>query len=180
MASGGWSAQHPHLFHFGAWPIDEFAGGTLKGATEQNWKILTGKGASVYLARLAPGGVREPHWHPNAWELNFVLSGRGRWRLVGPHAEADAFEVGKGDLVFAPQGHFHYFENASESEDFEVLIIFNASAAEADDDIGITASLGAIPHDVLAAVLGVDPAKLDALPHKIDRVTIASKRPKAD
>ena len=51
-------------------------------------------------------------------------------------------------------------------------------AAEADDDIGIAASLGAIPRDVLAA--GAEPSKLEGLPSKIERVTIAAKQPKAD
>jgi hypothetical protein len=26
------------------------------------------------LTVLRPGGIREPHWHPSAWELNYVMS----------------------------------------------------------------------------------------------------------
>jgi oxalate decarboxylase len=119
--AGGWSGQHPHMFHLSAWAPDVFTGGTLQGATGDNWKILSGQQAAVYLARLEPCGVREPHWHPSAWELNFVVSGSARWSFVGPEATHDTFEVVKGDLVFAPQGHFHYFENASDTEDLVVL-----------------------------------------------------------
>jgi oxalate decarboxylase len=175
MTGGGWSGQHPHVFHLASWSPDTFAGGTLQGATGDNWKILAGQQASVYLAKLGPGGVREPHWHPSAWELNFVISGSARWSLVGPEATHDAFEVVKGDLVFAPQGHFHYFENASETEDLVVLIVFNSSSSEPADDVGIVASLSAIPADVLGAVFNVPRGTFDKLPRKLERVTIAKK-----
>jgi oxalate decarboxylase len=173
--AGGWSGQHPHMFHLSAWAPEVFTGGTLQGATGENWKILSGQQASVYLARLEPGGVREPHWHPSAWELNFVISGSARWSFVGPEATHDMFEVVKGDLVFAPQGHFHYFENASDTEDLVVLIIFNSSASEPADDVGIVASLSAIPVDVLGAVFGASPEIFKQIPRKLDRVTITRK-----
>jgi oxalate decarboxylase len=172
---GGWSGQHPHAFHLSTWAPDVFDGGTLQGATGDNWKILSGQQASVYLARLEPGGVREPHWHPSAWELNFVITGSARWSFVGPEATHDTFDVTQGDLVFAPQGHFHYFENASDTEDLVVLIIFNTSASEPADDVGIVASLSSIPLDVLGAVFGVSPETFAQIPRKLDRVTITRK-----
>jgi oxalate decarboxylase len=147
----------------------------LQGATEENWKILSGQQASVYLARLEPGGIREPHWHPSAWELNFVISGKVRWSFVGPADTHDTFEAATGDLVFAPQGHFHYFENASETEELVVLIIFNAGVGEPQDDVGIVASLSAVPAEVLGAVFKASPEAFRSLPHKLARVTIARK-----
>jgi oxalate decarboxylase len=180
QAAGGWSGQHPHMFHLSAWAPDVFTGGTLQGATGDNWKILAGQQASVYLARLEPRGLREPHWHPSAWELNFVISGSARWSFVGPEATHDAFDAVKGDLVFAPQGHFHYFENASDTEDLVVLIIFNSSASEPADDVGIVASLSSIPADVLGAVFGASPEIFKQIPRKLERVTITRKpEPKA-
>jgi oxalate decarboxylase len=172
---GGPSGQHPHVFHLAKLSADVFEGGTLQGATEENWKILSKQQGSVYLARLEPGGVREPHWHPSGWELNYVISGKIRWSFVGPKATHDTFEAGQGDLVFAPQGHFHYFENASDTEDLVVLIVFNTSAGEPDDDVGIVASLSAIPPDVLAAVFKTSPENFANIPHKIERVTIIKK-----
>ena len=43
-------------------------GGTRAMANENNFSIL--KGMALYFLRLESGGVREPHWHPNA--LNSV------------------------------------------------------------------------------------------------------------
>ena len=173
--AGGAEGGHPHLFHLADATANVFPGGGLQGAHEGNWPIAKGQNGAVYLVRLAPCGVREPHWHPSAWEFNFVLQGRVRWTLVGPAATEDSFEAGKGDLVFAPQGHFHYFENASATEDLVVLIVFNSSAKEPDDDIGIVQCFKAMPPDVLAAVFGGEPKMFANLPGKLGRVVIASK-----
>lgn len=172
---GGADPKHPHLFHLASAAGSRYEGGSLQGAIAGNWSILAGQQGSVYLARLKPGGVREPHWHPSAWELNFVVSGKVRWSLVGPDGTHDAFEGGAGDLVFAPQGHFHYFENASETEELVVLIAFNASASEPEDDIGVVASVSALPADVLGAVFGVAPEMFGKLPRNTERVVIARK-----
>lgn len=174
--AGGPDGDHPHLFRLANAAANTFDGGGLQGAHDGNWPMLKGQNGAVYMARLAPGGVREPHWHPSAWEMNFVMQGRVKWTFVGPNATQDTFEAGKGDLVFAPQGHFHYFENASDTEELIVLIVFNSSAREPDDDIGIVHALKAMPSDVLAAVFGGDPATFDALPGKLGRVVIAKKK----
>lgn len=105
--AGGVDADHPHLFHLAEAPANVFDGGCLQGGHEHNWPILKGQQGACYIARLAPGGVREPHWHPYAWEMNFVLQGRVRWTFVGPNSAQDGpFEAEKGDMIFAPQGHF--------------------------------------------------------------------------
>jgi oxalate decarboxylase len=167
--------DHPHLYRIAATPPNQFEGGTLQGATEQNWKLLSGQNGSVYLARLQPGGAREPHWHPSGWEFNYVVAGKAKWSIVGPKATQDQFEAGVGDLVFVPQGHFHYFENASDTTESIVLIVFNTSMEEPDDDIGILASLSAIPSDALAAVFKTPQSFFDNLPKRIERITIARK-----
>ena len=125
QGGGGADSKHPHLFHLASAAGSSSEGGSLQGAIAANWSILAGLQGSVDLARLKPGGIREPHWHPSAWELNFVVSGKVRWSLVGPNGTHDAFEGGAGDLVFAPQGHFHYFENASDTEELVVGSVKN-------------------------------------------------------
>ena len=78
-------------------------------------------------------------------------------------------------MVFAPQGHFHYLENASDTEELVVLIAFNASSSEPEDDIGVVASVSALPADVLGAVFGTGPELFDKLPRNTERVVIARK-----
>lgn len=179
IPAGGFSSQHPHVFHLATGSPEVFEGGTLQGATQDNWKILEGQQGSVYLARLEPGGIREPHWHPSAWEMNFIISGRARWSFVGPEGTHDSFEAQKGDLIFAPQGHYHYFENASDTEELVALLVFNTSATEPKDDIGIVAALSAIPPETLAAIFKTSPDAFRKLPRKLERVTITRHPPKS-
>lgn len=176
QTSGGTDPDHPHLFHLADWGGNVFPGGSLQGANSENWPILVGQKGAVYLARLAVGGIREPHWHPSAWEINVILAGLSRWVFVGPNGTQDVFEAGKGDVIFAPQGHYHYFENASATEELVALIVFNSDAAEPKDDIGIGQSLTSIPNDVLSAVLGVPVSIFEQIPTVPGRIVIV-KRP---
>ncbi|MGW4772930.1 cupin domain-containing protein [Nocardia sp. NPDC004278] len=169
-----------HLFKITAAEPQQFDGGNLRGATEDNFPVLSGQNGAVYLVRLEVGGIREPHWHPTAWELNYVVSGSAKWTILGTHLDGsyrnDVFEAGQGDLVFAPQGFFHYFENARTDMPLDVLIIFNTSVREGSDDIGIKAALNAIPRDVLATTLGIPASALDAIPTDIAPVVITKRR----
>jgi oxalate decarboxylase len=172
---GGVDADHPHLFHLQSAGANYLDGGSLQGAHGENWPIVVGQKAAVYLVRLEPGGVREPHWHPSAWELNFVMAGRTRWSFVGPNSTEDRFEAGAGDLIFAPQGHFHYFENASDTDDLYVLIAFNAETTEPKDDVGLLQSLSSIPTDVLGALFNVPSEVFDSFPRATHKATIIRK-----
>ncbi|MCM6774136.1 cupin domain-containing protein [Nocardia sp. CDC159] len=169
-----------HLFKLTGAARTSFDGGYLQGANEHTFPILGGQRGSVYFVHLDPGGFREPHWHPTAWELNFVISGRAKWSILGTHPDGTyhntVFEAEQGDLVFAPQGHLHYFENARADAGLEVLVIFNSSAGEPYDDIGIVASLNAMPRDVLAAAFGVPESAFTAIPTEVKPVVIGRKR----
>jgi quercetin dioxygenase-like cupin family protein len=58
-----------------------------------------------------PGSKHEIHRHPNAEEVEYMVSGSGiAW--VGE----DAVELGPGEAVFVPQNAYHGFENTSGEE----------------------------------------------------------------
>ncbi len=176
--AGGADPSYPHLFHLADAAANVFPGGGLQGAHGENWPMLQDQNAAIYIARLAPGGIREPHWHPSSWEVNFVMQGQAHWTFVGPKATQDEFDAVKGDVVFVPQGHFHYFANASDTEDLVVLIVFNSSSGEPGDDIGIVHALSALQPEVLGAVFGADPQVFRDLPKKLGRVVISSTKDK--
>ena len=160
-----------HLFHLGALAPTTYDGGSLQQAHEDNFPILKGQEASIQLITLQPGGIREPHWHPSAWEINLVTGGVATWVLIDGNGNHESFEARTDDLVFAPQGSFHYFENRG-SEDLNVLIIQNTSAPEDKDNIGIGQSLSKIPPRVLAAVFGVSADTFNSLTKIDDAVVI--------
>jgi hypothetical protein len=41
---------------------------------------------------------------PSAWELNYVISERAKWSVVGPKATHDRFDTKQGGLVFVRRG----------------------------------------------------------------------------
>jgi len=169
------NTAQPHMFHLGALPRTQFEGGTLRQAYEGNWPILMGQEASVVMVTLEPGGIREPHWHPSAWEINVITRGVATWTLLDPLGHSEHFEANVGDVVFAPQGSLHYFENKG-TEELDLLIVFNASTEEGKDDIGIGASISKLPPDVLSVVFGV-PAETFTKFKKIDQSLTIIKRP---
>lgn len=143
-----------HLFHLAALPPATYDGGSQQQAHEDNFPILKGQEASIQLITLQPGGIREPHWHPSAWEINLVTSGVAAWVVIDGNGNHESFDQHVGDVVFAPQGSFHYFENRGPA-DMKIVIIQNTSAPEAKDNIGIGESLSRLPPRVLSAVFGV-------------------------
>jgi len=143
-----------HLFRLGAQEPTTHDGGSFRQASGDNFPILRGQEASIVLLTLQPGGIREPHWHPSAWELNIVTAGVAAWVIIDGNGNHESFDQHVGDVVFAPQGSFHYFENKGPAE-MKIVIIQNTSASEDKDNIGIGESISRLPPAVLSAVFGV-------------------------
>jgi oxalate decarboxylase len=119
---------------------------------------------------LKPKGIREPHWHHNAAELDYVLSGRARMTIFGPGNSLDSFEVAPGEIVFIPPAYFHYIENIDTDDDMQFAIFFNH---ERPEDLGISGSFGAYSNDILASVFGIHSF---GFPTKISRRSLYSCR----
>src|ERR1700741_3545640 len=133
-----------HLFPLGAQPTNTYDGGSFQQASEDNFPILKGQEASVLLLTLQPGGIREPHWHPSAWEINIVIKGVAAWVFIDGNGNHESFDQHVNDVVFAPQGSFHYFENRG-PDDMTIVIIQNTSAPKPKDTIGIGEPLSRLP-----------------------------------
>jgi oxalate decarboxylase len=145
--------------------------GTVRGAFEKVFPIVKHQKAGMFLVVLKPTGIREPHWHPDAWEFDYCISGRARMSVVAPNNEWKIFDVKPGQAVFVPMGYFHYFENIGK-DDLNFLVVFNNSKAESDDDIGISVSLGGVPNHVLARTFGVPTSVFDKIPKLHKEVVI--------
>ena len=70
---------------------------------------------------LPAGSRHERHLHPNADEFLVVLRGHGE--IYTDDGEEPA---GEGDVVFTPRGHWHGFNNTSDSD---VLLFWGWSGA---------------------------------------------------
>jgi oxalate decarboxylase len=133
------------------------AGGTLAEATGENFPVLKGQNASVFLLVLKPGGAREPHWHPNAWELDVPLSGTGRLGVANPDATFSVQDISPGQIGFIPQGYAHYIENLG-AEDLRWMVIFNNTYP---NDIGVSTTFAGMPTHMLTETLSLPTGALN-------------------
>lgn len=115
---------------------------------------------AAYSLSLSPGGAREPHWHPNAAELNILMSGTARITLLFPGGGSETFDMQAGDMSYMPQGYIHHIENTG-STPARYIIFF---AHTAPSDIGISGCLGAYPNELLGALFNLPMEFLESLP----------------
>jgi oxalate decarboxylase len=99
---------------------------------------------------LDAGGLRELHWHPNADEWQYVISGDFSVTLFGSHGRYRVETLTRGDVAYIPQGYGHSIENIG-SKTGRVLIGLNTGAYQAID---LSQWMAATPSYVLADHFG--------------------------
>jgi oxalate decarboxylase len=149
-----------HRYRLLAQKPETFPEGTLRLVSELQFPIS--KTMTGAIMRIKPGGLRELHWHPNADEWQYYLSGRARMGVFGSNGRARNEEFGPGDVGYVPQGYGHYIENTG-SEDLEFLVVLNNGNYES---ISITAWMAGNPHLLLATNFRVPESTFDKFPRK--------------
>lgn len=125
-------------------------GGTVTKADAQNFPVVKGNDAAVFFVKMDKGALREPHWHPNAWEVDVPIRGRGRLGIVTPDGKVSEQILEVGDIGFVPQGWAHYIENVGDGP-LEWQIVFNNSLP---NDIGLSTMFGGMPTSTFTDTLG--------------------------
>jgi oxalate decarboxylase len=143
-------------------PVVSYAGGTVQTLNDQQIPRLTG--ITVFPLTAVPHGLREPHWHPNAGELNYCVSGRAQIGLVAPDGNVQTFAVEAGDIAFIPQNWFHYIANVGD-EPLQFLIFFIVAAGRVQT-INLSQTFESVPAGVLGASFDGDAAWIAALPKR--------------
>jgi oxalate decarboxylase len=126
-------------------------GGSARTATVANFPLLDS--LALFSLRLSKNGVREPHWHPNATELNFVVKGTAKLTILSPNGDIDTFDLKPGQGSTIPAGYFHHIENTGPSE-LHMTVFFGNKAP---DDIGLSGALSAYSNEMLAALFSTSP-----------------------
>src|SRR5438309_7353825 len=67
------------------------------------------------LVEVEPGGMRELHWHPNADEWQYYISGKGRMTVYSSKRSAQTFDFQAGDVGSVPRAMPHYVENTGKT-----------------------------------------------------------------
>lgn len=133
-------------------------GGSIRFARGDDWPILDG--LAMYSLRFNRLGVREPHWHPNCAEFNYVLNGQVKMTIVSPGGEVETFELAAGEVSYIPPAYFHHIESLVD-EEVQMCVFFNH---EMPGDNGVAASVSAYPSELMAEVFGRPVETFDSLP----------------
>ena len=72
-----------------------------------------------------PGSRHELHRHPNAEEVEYLISGNGL-----AYVHDDAIELGPGEAVFVPRNAYHGFENTSDAHVVMAWVYSGAASLE--------------------------------------------------
>jgi oxalate decarboxylase len=114
--------------------------------------------------------VREPHWHPNAGELIYVVDGEAEIGLVGPNGLQEIFTIGPGDIAFFPTNWFHYVASVG-AVPLDTIVYLSHAAPQRID---LSDTVGFFPLQVTAAAIGLEADALDSLPQRTGVVVAAA------
>jgi oxalate decarboxylase len=138
-------------------------GSSAKEATVEQLPIS--KGIAGVTMRLAPGAMRELHWHATAAEWAFVNEGRVRTTVIQPNGQSETNDFEPGDVWYFPRGHGHMLECLGNEPCHFVLIFDNGYFSEFGT-FSITDWLGVTPKQIVAKNLGVPESVLETFPKK--------------
>lgn len=139
-------------------PTVKTAGGEVLIVDSTTFKASTTVAAAIVTLR--PGGLRELHWHQNADEWQYYISGKGRMTVVQTGARARTMDFQAGDVGYVQQTLAHYIENTG-NEDLRFLEMFRASRYQ---DMSLSEWLSHTPPELVMAHLNIDKATYDAIP----------------
>ncbi|KAF2154537.1 Bicupin, oxalate decarboxylase/oxidase [Myriangium duriaei CBS 260.36] len=112
----------------------------------------TAKTIASSLVTLEPGALRELHWHPNADEWLYFLSGNARATVFIGGSTARTFDFSAGDTAVFPDNSGHYVENTSKNETLVWLELYKSDRVQ---DISLTQWLALTPIHTVAEVLNI-------------------------
>ncbi len=151
----------PFSFSLGAKQPDyQTRSGSVRIADSRNFPVSTTIAAA--LVEIEPGGLRELHWHPNADEWQFWISGQARMTVFAAGGRSRTFDFHPGDVGSVPRAMGHYIENTG-SETVRYLELFRASEFS---EVTLSSWAKNSPHDLVTQHLNIDRKLLEKLPEK--------------
>ncbi len=150
-------------------PWRRYPDGEVRMASAKEFPISTTMTGT--LLNLKRGALRELHWHPNADEWQYILSGKMRLTVFASNGLAKVVELGPGDIGFAPMGYGHALENVGDGP-AELILVFNSGEYQ---EISLSTVLAAHPAYLLETNFNLPKAIVDKLPKKQEFITSGTK-----
>src|ERR1700732_1402901 len=139
-------------FRLGEVAPKSWDGGCAKEATVVQFPVSE-KLAGVLMS-LAPGALRELHWHANAAEWAYVIKGQCRVTTIDPQGHSEIVDFGPGDVWYFPRGHGHSIQGIG-TEDCLFVLVFDNGYFSEFGTFSISDWVGHTPPEVLGKYFGV-------------------------
>jgi oxalate decarboxylase len=169
LAAGGRGvSSQDFAFRTAQMPVTKSTkGGEVRIVDSSKFKVSTTIAAAIVTVH--PGGIRELHWHPNADEWQYFMSGKGRMTVFATGGRARTMDFEAGDVGYIQKTLPHYVQNTGDS-DLKFLEMFKSNVYQ---DLALSEWLTHTPPELVLAHLGIDNATLDAIPR--DEVVVMPK-----
>jgi oxalate decarboxylase len=161
-AAAGARGKSPKDFAFRTMempPTKQTKGGEVRVVDSSNFKIST---TAMAMVTVHPGGLRELHWHPNADEWQYFISGKGRMTVVATGNKARTMDFQEGDVGYVQKSLLHYVENTGDTD----LVFLEMFKADRFRDFSFSEWLSHTPPELVMAHLDIEKAILDAIPRE--------------
>ena len=142
-------------------------GGSVRIADKNNFKASDVMSAA--LVEVAPGGLRELHWHPTSDEWQYYISGKARMTVFASEGRANTVDFAANDVGYVPRSYGHYIENVG-TEPLRFLEVFSVGQYA---DVSLASWMANTPHELVAAHLNMDVDALKRLSQRKTPVTPA-------
>jgi len=139
-------------------PTKRTNGGEVRIVDSSKFKASTTVAMAMVTVR--PGGLRELHWHPNADEWQYYISGKGRMTVVSTGNKGRTMDFQAGDVGYVEKTLLHHIENTGDT-DLVFLEMFKSSYYQ---DMSLSQWLSHTPPQLVMAHLRIDKATYDAIP----------------
>lgn len=139
-------------------PSKQTKGGEVRIVDSRTFKVSANIASAIVTVR--PGGIRELHWHQNADEWMYFVSGKGRMTVFATGGRARTMNFQAGDVGYVEKTLPHYIENTGET-DLKFLEMFRAGVYL---DLSLSEWLTHLPPELVMAHMNIDRATLDAIP----------------
>ena len=155
-AVGGSRAESPFQYTF---KMESMAatvktkGGEARVVDSHNFPAS--KNIAAALVTVKPGGLRELHWHPNASEWQYYISGKGRVTVFTSDGTR-TMDFNANDVGFVPRVAGHYIENTGSAD----LVFLEMFAASEFVDFSLNNWLKHLPPEMVTAHLNLDAASI--------------------
>jgi oxalate decarboxylase len=159
-AVGGRRAESRYQYTFkmeAMAPTRETSGGSVRVVDSRNF--LASKNIAAGLVTVKPGGLRELHWHPNASEWQYYLSGKGRM-TVFTNDGAHTMDFNANDVGYVPRVAGHYIENTGNTD----LVFLEIFAASEFMNISLNNWIRHLPPEMVTSHLNLDADSIGKIP----------------